>query len=193
LTWAVYLLATHPDWQQQLREEVHNHLPPISSSETPPDAEIEALPILNAVCNETLRLYPTVPITIRQSMRDTYIGHQAIPKGTRVLLVPWAINRSRHLWGEDSEKFLPGRWLQPGTANTGGAKSNYAQITFLHGPRSCIGMGFAKAEFKCLLAAVTGSFEMRMADPDEKVWPAGVITTKPVHGMHLKMKKIEGW
>jgi hypothetical protein len=54
-------------------------------------------------------------------------------------------------------------------------------------------MGFAKAEFKALLAAVAGSFEMRMADPEERVWPAGVITTKPVHGMHLKMKKIEGW
>ena len=110
-----------------------------------------------------------------------------------MLLVPWAINRSKHLWGEEAEKFLPGRWLQPGTANTGGAKSNYAQITFLHGPRSCIGMGFAKSEFKCLLAAVAGSFELKMADPNEKVWPAGVITTKPVHGMHLKMKKIEGW
>jgi len=193
LTWAVYLLSTHPDWQQQLREEIREHLPSMSSGEIPSDAEIEALPILNAVCNETLRLYPTVPLTIRQSTRATHIGTQPIPKGTRVHLVPWAINRSRDLWGEDSEKFLPGRWLQPGTANTGGAKSNYAQITFLHGPRSCIGMGFAKAEFKCLLAGVVGRFELRMADPEERVWPAGVITTKPVHGMHLKMRAVEGW
>ncbi|PMD41152.1 cytochrome P450 monooxygenase-like protein [Hyaloscypha variabilis F] len=193
LTWAVWLLATNPDWQTQLRDEIREHLPSITSTETPTDAEIEALPILNAVINETLRLYPTVPITIRQATRDTYIGSQPIAKGTRVLLVPWAINRSKHLWGEEAEKFLPGRWLQPGTANTGGAKSNYAQITFLHGPRSCIGMGFAKSEFKCLLAAVAGSFELKMADPNEKVWPAGVITTKPVHGMHLKMKKIDGW
>lgn len=54
-------------------------------------------------------------------------------------------------------------------------------------------MGFAKSEFKCMLAAVAGRFELKMADPNEKVWPAGVITTKPVHGMHVKMKRIEGW
>lgn len=193
LTWAVWLLATNPGWQTQLRDEIREHLPSITSTELPSDAEIEAVPILNAVVNETLRLYPTVPLTIRQATRDTYIGSQPIAKGTRVLLVPWAINRSKHLWGEEAEKFLPGRWLQPGTANTGGAKSNYAQITFLHGPRSCIGMGFAKSEFKCMLAAVAGRFELKMVDPNEKVWPAGVITTKPVHGMHVKMKRIEGW
>lgn len=193
MTWAVWLLATHPDWQRQLREEVRAALPSPNSTEMPSSADIEALPILNAICNETLRLYPTVPITIREAIRDTHIGNHAIPKGMRVLLVPWAINRSHHLWGADSEKFMPDRWLAPGTANTGGAKSNYAQITFLHGPRSCIGMGFAKAEFKCLLAAVAGAYEMKMADPTEKVWPAGVITTKPAHGMHLNMKKLEGW
>ena len=88
---------------------------------------------------------------------------------------------------------MPERWLQEGTANTGGAKSNYAQITFLHGPRSCIGMGFAKAEFKCLLAVIGGIFDMSMADPEEKVYPAGVITTKPVNGMKLYMKKVPGW
>ncbi len=54
-------------------------------------------------------------------------------------------------------------------------------------------MGFAKSEFKCLLAAVAGRFEVSMADPNEKVWPAGVITTKPAHGMHVRMKKLEGW
>lgn len=193
MTWAVWLLATNPEWQRQLREEVRGNLPSPSSAEKPSVAAIEDLPILNAICNETLRLYPTVPITIREALRDTFIGSQAIPKGTVVLLVPWAINRSHALWGADSEKFMPERWLEPGTANTGGAKSNYAQITFLHGPRSCIGMGFAKAEFKCLLATVAGSFDIKMADPNEKVWPAGVITTKPAHGMHLKMKKLDGW
>jgi cytochrome P450 len=193
MTWAVWLLATHPNWQRQLGKEVRAALPSPSSSEQLSVTEIESLPILNAVCNETLRLYPTIPITTRVATRDTHIGTLAIPKLTRAQIIPWAINRSHHLWGPDAEKFMPERWLAPGTANTGGAKSNYAQITFLHGPRSCIGMGFAKAEFKCVLAAVAGSFEMEMADPNEKVWPAGVITTKPAHGMRLKMKKVEGW
>ena len=172
---------------------MREHLPSITSGETPTDAEIEALPILNAIINETLRLYPTVPITIRRSIRPTTLGTQPIPENTVVLLVPWAINRSTSMWGPDAEKFMPERWLQEGTANTGGATSNYAQITFLHGPRSCIGTGFAKAEFKCILAAVAGRYEIVMARPEEKVWPAGVITTKPVNGMHLHMRKLDGW
>ena len=83
--------------------------------------------------------------------------------------------------------------MSPETANTGGATNNYANITFFHGPRSCIGQGFAKAEFKCLLAALAGAMKWEMADPDEVVIPAGVVTTKPSNGMHLRMERVDGW
>jgi cytochrome P450 len=109
------------------------------------------------------------------------------------MLAPWAINRLPSLWGPDSNKFTPERWLQPGAANTGGATNNFANLTFFHGPRSCIGQGFAKAEFKCLLAALVGGMRWEMADPDEKVYPAGVVTTKPVNGMRVRMERLNGW
>lgn len=80
-----------------------------------------------------------------------------------------------------------------GKGNTGGQSSNYSQITFLHGPRSCIGQGFARAELRCLVAALVGRFDLQLADPNKKAVPAGVITTKPADGMHLKMKTVEGW
>ena len=202
ITWVLYLLTQHPKMQATLREEIRSKLPSPSDLTPPSPAEVEALPYLNAVCNETLRLYPTVPVTIREAIRDTTIPiktasgesiDQHIPCGTRLMISPWAINRSPLIWGKDAGEFIPERWLGEGNAQTGGQSSNYSQLTFLHGARSCIGQGFAKAELKCLAAALVGRFEIEMADPNLVVYPAGVITTKPVNGMRLRFKAVEGW
>jgi cytochrome P450 len=147
--------------------------------------------LLNGICQETLRLYPTVPITVRTANKDTHILGDRIPKGTNVLLSPWATNRSPDLWGQDADEFIPERWITDGKPNnSGGAASNYSILTFLHGPRSCIGQGFAKAELRCLLAATILNFEWSLDMPVADVVPAGVITIKPKKGMYLKMRKI---
>lgn len=157
---------------------------------------LESLPLLNAVCNETIRLYPTVPLTIRDAFRDTTIMDQFVPKGTSVHLIPWATNRNPHFWGPDAGEFKPERWIDADTGkpnNTGGSSSNYNTLTFLHGPRSCIGQGFAKAELRCLVAAFVGAFEMELANPKEVCIPHGVITTKPKNGMNLRLKVAQSW
>lgn len=147
------------------------------------------MPCLHAVCSEATRLYPSVPVTARDAVRDTHICGQPVPKGTQVLLVPWAINRSPQLWGADAEASNPGRWLDDnGRANNhGGASgSNYCLLTFLHGPRSCVGQRFAQAELRALVAA----FEWALAMGEEDV-PARVVTTKPLNGMKLRLRKVE--
>lgn len=72
-------------------------------------------------------------------------------------------------------------------------RSNYSAITFLHGSRSCIGQGFARAEIKCLAACVIGRFEVEMAPGKGDVWPAGVVTIKPGEGLWVGLRKLEGW
>ena len=66
-------------------------------------------------------------------------------------------------------------------------------MTFLHGPRSCIGQAFAKAEFACLLAAVAGRFEIELADKDFKLDIEGTITAKPKKGLNVRIRPLEGW
>jgi cytochrome P450 len=195
LTWAIYLLSLHPRYQTALRHEIRTSVPsPLETNDTAPSpTDIDSLPLLNAICNETLRLYPTVPVTIRESVRPTTLAGTPIPVGTIVLLVPWAINRNPHFWGDNAHEFVPERWIGEGKANTGGAASNYAQITFLHGPRSCIGQGFARSEFKCLLAVVAARLSWELRGPGEEVYPAGVVTTKPKNGMHIRVRAVEGW
>ena len=137
------------------------------------------MPYLNGVCNEVLRLFPTIPVSARVAIRDSTIADQFIPNGTMLFVVPWAINRNPALWGPDSEDFVPERWIDKETGRAtmnGGSDSNFAFLTFLHGPRSCIGERFARAELRALLAAFVGSFEMKLANPHEKVVVGGTIT-----------------
>lgn len=159
------------------------------------------MPLLNGVCQEVLRLYPTVPATVREAVRDTVVAGTLIPRGTRITLCPYAINRSPHFWGANSEEFLPERWIDDNTDEKGGhgksvnhhggAPTNFAQITFLHGPRSCIGKDFARAELRCAVAGVVGRFVLELQRPDEEIHIAGAVTTKPREGMHLKMTTVE--
>jgi cytochrome P450 len=200
MIWAIYLLCVHPDIQSRLREEIRANLPSLDSDESATSLQIDHMPYLNAVCSEVLRYFPPVPLTPRVAARDTTILGQKVPKGTRIMLIPWAVNRSEELWGADAAKFNPERWMpsekNPYSAN-GGAASNYSFLTFLHGPRSCIGQGFAKSEFACLLAAWVGRFEFRLNDErelDEKnLNIKGGVTSKPANGMHVKTKIVPGW
>lgn len=200
MTWATYMLSRNPDIQKRLRAEIREHLPSLKDKETVTSQQIDHMPYLNAVCNEVLRYFPPVPITIRDAACDTFILDQPIPKGTRVMIIPWAINKAENLWGPDAAKFDPDRWLpsenSPHSAN-GGAASNYSFLTFLHGPRSCIGQGFAKAEFACLLAAWIGRFEFELNDEreltEENVLIKGGVTARPAKGMYVKTRVVEGW
>ncbi|KEF54685.1 uncharacterized protein A1O9_09127 [Exophiala aquamarina CBS 119918] len=193
-TWLTYLLTLHPDIQARLRAEIHEALP-LDWSENPTAdlaARLECLPLLNGVCNEALRVYPTVPLTSRVSKVDNTVLGQHIRAGTRLFIVPWAVNNDPAIWGADVAEFKPERWIDRKTGSPnqhGGADTNYAVLTFLHGPRSCIGQGFAKAELRCLVAAFVGAFEFEMADKTEEVVPAGIITTKPRNGLKLRLRK----
>lgn len=196
LTWASHFLSTHRDIQSRLRAEIHQYIPdPAVLSDPHADNAtlLESMPYLNGVCNEVLRLHPTIPVTSRNSIRDTTIAGVFIPKGTTIFITPWAMNRNPLLWGEDAEEFVPTRWIDKTTGRAtmnGGAESNYAFLTFLHGPRSCIGERFARAELRALLAAFVGGFEMEMADLNEKVLVGGTITSKPVNGMRLRLRPV---
>lgn len=197
LTWACYLLCLHPDIQTRLREEIHATIPSAEHAIT--WNQLESMPLLNGVCQEVLRLYPTVPATIREAVRDTTVANTRVPRGTRIILCPYAINRSPHFWGETGEQFIPERWIDTDEKGNsivnhhGGAPTNFAQITFLHGQRSCIGKDFARSELRCAVAGVVGRFVMEMQRPEEEIHIAGAVTTKPKEGMHLKMTRVEGW
>jgi cytochrome P450 len=202
MTWMVYMLCLHPEVQDRLRDEVRSRLPALDDESTAVSAlDIDHMPYLKAVCNESLRYCPPAPVSARVSAVDTTICGQHVPRGTRVLIVPQAINRSRALWGPDAEKFNPDRWLpyfdgDKGAAS-GHATSNYAFLTFFHGPRSCIAQGFVKAEIACLLAVWVGRFRFELNNEDEydedNMKVRGIFTARPQNGLWVKVTVLDGW
>ncbi|KAB8356701.1 hypothetical protein FH972_024277 [Carpinus fangiana] len=185
LEWALYMLAKHQDVQQRLREEVKAHVGLLSYKMD--SDKLDQMQYLNAVCMEVLRYWPTVPISTRTAICDTVIADTFVPKGTDIDMVPMLLNKSTDLWGPDAGEFNPDRWLKK---SDGGSSSLYSFMTFIHGPRSCIGQGFAKAELKCLLAAFMLQFQFEMENPNEVIIPAGIVTVKPKYGLHLRLRNM---
>ena len=134
-------------------------------------------------------------MTLRMAGEDTTLGGHYIPKGTIVILSPWAINRSKKIWGPRADVFDPDRWEVQKEGKEGA--SNYDFMTFLHGPRSCIGKDFSRLEFKALLAALVGKFEFNeVLDENGKrkeITIKGGITSRPENGMPLWVRSLDGW
>lgn len=193
LSFAICMLCKYPEIQSRLRKEVRSLLPdPRSSTSSISSNDIDGMPYLNAVCNEVLRLYSPVPVTVRVAAQDTTLVGHFIPKGTTIFISPWATNANKDFWGKDAAEFNPDRWLGEGKASSGGTESNYAFLTFLHGPRSCIGQSFAKGEFACLLAAWTGTLENRFANENYVMTVRNGLTPRP-KDLEVKVQVLDEW
>ena len=194
MVWAVYIMCKHPDIQSKLRAEVTSKLPSLRESEADVKAaDVDGCLYLQAFCNEVFRVWAPVAMTMRVAAQDTTINGHYVPKDTLLIMSPWATNMNKELWGEDALEFKPERWLAEGQANKGGAESNYSFLTFLHGPRSCIGQSFSKAEFACLVAAWVGRFETEFDDPNFVPEIKGGVTQKPKGGLLVKLKENQSW
>ncbi|KAI8948670.1 cytochrome P450 [Xylaria longipes] len=216
VTWAVYVLSKNPDMQTRLRDEIRTHLrSPSSPNGTEDLATVmdNNMPYLHAICQEVLRYFAPVPITFREAAVDTSINGTPIPAGTQIAICPRATNHDVSLWGDDARIFNPNRYLsQPKQRQTDpldedeygesskknvGTRSNYATLTFLHGPRSCIGQSFSKSELAILLATLVGRFEFALADEslrdETKLKLRRGATNRPIGGLDVKISLVEGW
>lgn len=200
LSWAIYFLYEHPTVQSRLRSEIRNHLPPLLNGHDQfLPGRLDELPYLHAVCNETLRLMPALPVVYRQAAEPTTILNHFVPAGTMIAISPWIINRLFQIWGADAEMFNPDRWLgnlpKAAAAKEGvDGKDKYNMLTFLHGPRSCIGQTFARAELPVLLSSLVGRFEFEAPLEEGNVQANfNVVTVKPKGGLKVRLRRLEGW
>ncbi|SJL04938.1 uncharacterized protein ARMOST_08309 [Armillaria ostoyae] len=174
--------------QKKLREELL-----AVSTDTPTIDEMNALPYLDWVIRETLRVNPPVPslarvagkddvIPLRQPLKDTRgTSHDSIPikKGELIIIPIMAINRDKSLWGDDAAEFRPERWENvPEAVNTiPGVWSN--TLSFLGGPRSCIGYRFSIAQMKVILFVLIREFELELAVPCEEIISKSTVVQWP--------------
>ncbi|KZV63093.1 cytochrome P450 [Peniophora sp. CONT] len=184
LSWALWLLATHPEVQSQLRTELE---PIFATNDRPSYRDLKELKLLDCVVMEALRLLPPVPTTVRQAGKDDWIDGTFIPKGTLLYISIRAINTYAPVWGSDAAEFKPERWLKlPPTYN-----ATFSFQSFITGPHGCIGKTMAISEMKAVLAAMIANFDFCPSYKDQTAKPTAGVTMKPADNMPLLVKSVK--
>ncbi|MGX1497283.1 cytochrome P450 [Labrenzia sp. MBR-25] len=175
LAWAWFLLSQCDKSRAKLQAELDTVL----AGRSPTFQDVPNLPYTKAVIEETLRLYPPVPILAREAMADTSIGGKSVPKGSLVMVVPWLMHRNPVLWSKP-DVFDPGRFLNPKSKKP----NKYGYVPFSIGPRICAGLQFGMTEAILSLAILAQDFELKLKEGTD-VQPVARLTLRP--GENLPM------
>jgi cytochrome P450 len=177
LTWALYLLARAPGWQQRVLGEVDA----VVGDEAVADDHLEKLLVTRAVLKETMRLYPPAPVMTRLAAEDIELGPVTVRAGTHIVIPIFAVHRHRKLWS-DPDRFDPERFTPEREAKH--ARTQFMPFGF--GPRTCIGGTFAMMEATAILATLVrrARFEWDGVHEPE---PLSRVTLRPRGGMPLKV------
>src|SRR5215831_8586332 len=177
LTYALYLLATHPEQQARLGDELGRVL----GGRSPGLADLDKLAFTEAVILESMRLYPPAWGIARESTASVEIAGFAFPKGATFVMSTWAVHRDPRIF-EDPAAFKPERWANDLQKRL----PRFAYFPFGGGPRVCIGNRFAMMEAKLVLAVAAQRFRFApTATTSLSLLPSA--TLRPRHGVRLQL------
>lgn len=177
LGWSLYLLARYPEWQDAVAQEAAG-LP-----QNPDFASLSKLKITRDVFREALRLYPPVPMMVRETTRPETFRERAVTPGSQVVISPWHLHRQERLW-DNPDGFDPARWQ----TENGQKCMREAFIPFSTGARVCTGAGFAMVEGTLLLAMLVRAFKFDRLEGRDPV-PVAHLTVRAKDGIWLDVSK----
>ncbi|KIY66090.1 cytochrome P450 [Cylindrobasidium torrendii FP15055 ss-10] len=199
LTWAIFALTGAPEVQQKLRTTLRS-IP----TDSPTMEELNTLPYLDDVIREVLRLHSPVPSTPRVALRDDVVPlgepvkdqngklHHTLKlrAGDTINIPILAMNVDPELWGKDALEFNPDRWAAVDSADAVPipAVPYGSVLSFLGGPRACIGWRFALVEAKAILFTLLRRFEFELGVPRDSITSESTVVTRP----HLKGQRDAG-
>ncbi len=179
LSFALWLLARHPEAQQRLQKEAAAVL----GSRDAEAADYAKLPYAYACFAEAMRLYPPV-WTVARTAAETYQWRGfTVPKGAVLMAPQWVIHRDPRFWPEP-DRFKPERFLPDAPERTG--RHRFAYFPFAAGSRQCIGEGLAWMEGVLTLATVARDWTVTLepgAEAELVLEPA--VTLRPKRGVRL--------
>ncbi|XP_020586501.1 isoflavone 2'-hydroxylase-like [Phalaenopsis equestris] len=168
--WAMSLLLNNPEKLAKVGEEIDEK---VENGRLLEESDLNRLPYLHCVINETLRMYPVGPLLApHESLEDCKVGGYNIPRGTMLLVNAYMIQRDPTIWPEPT-KFLPERFLQNNKVEGG------KMIPFGMGRRRCPGEGLAMKEVGLVLGTLIQCFEWKRIGLEEVDVKEGSGITMP--------------
>ncbi|KAK4101894.1 cytochrome P450 [Parathielavia hyrcaniae] len=173
LSWTFRLLVRHPQALERLRREVKSVMGDLSS---PTREQIRRTPFLGCVVNESLRLYPPVPLNNREAVKTTILPTGGGPDGSSPILVrkgelvvfsQYVNSRRKNIFGADADEFQRERW-ETGELD----KIGWAYFPFIGGPRQCLGEDFVLMEVSYTTVRLLQQYrtiELPEGEPNEPV------------------------
>jgi len=178
LAWTWYLLSQAPDVEARL----HAELAAVLDGRAPNQADLPALVYTRAVIEESLRLYPPVPLLAREALVDEKLRSREVRAGSLVIVVPWLLHRHRKHW-ENPDHFMPERFM-PGAPTP----DKHVYVPFSVGPRVCAGLSFGLTEAVLCLAVLAQSFRLRL-EPGAVIEPVCRLTLRPGDSVPMTVER----
>ena len=147
---------------------------------TPTMADVEKLKYTRAILDETMRLYPPVPILSREALAEDTIRGKKVPAGSIMLIVPWLIQRHKKYW-DKPDHFIPERFM-PGSPSP----IKFTYIPFSAGPRVCLGKNFGIVESVLSIAMLAQRFRLSMPQ-GTKIEHECRLTLRPKGRLPMKL------
>ena len=177
LAWTLYLLAAHPPEQAAVADEVKD-----LDRDTLDLGTIAALSWTRDAFREALRLYPPVPMMVREAARATRFRNRDIAVGAQIVVSPWHLHRNPDHWAA-ADDFCPARF----GSEAGRDALRQALVPFSAGPRVCPGAGFAMAEGPLMVALVLKAFHLSPEGPPPV--PVAHLTVRSKDGIRLRLSR----
>ncbi|KAJ8044878.1 Cytochrome P450 3A24 [Holothuria leucospilota] len=179
LTFLSYLLATHPDLQEKVYQEVQEVA---SAAESFSYDAVNKMEYLEMFVNEGLRLYPPGPIADRVCTEDITINDIKFSKGDPIFYNIYSLHHDPKYW-DDPEKFDPERFSKENKDKI----NPFAYLPFGTGPRNCIGMRFALLVVKTAFARVVQKFKFEPCEKTQIPLKLGMRSIMPDDGITLRV------
>ncbi|MFO7927903.1 cytochrome P450 [Natronomonas sp.] len=169
MTYTIYLLSQHPRVERQLVAELDEVL----GERTPEMGDLPGLSYTERVIKESMRLFPPVPIIVREAVEPDTIGGYSVPAGATVYASQWVVHRDSR-WYDDALAFRPERWTDELEASL----PRLAYFPFAAGPRRCIGDRFAMLEARLILATMYQNYHLELRS-DRNIEVIPTVTSRP--------------
>jgi len=174
-SWLLWLLATHPDAQAEVREE--------GSRLGVDQFDLSRnMSFLRACIDETLRLYPPVWSTAREVISPLSLGDRALPAGALLVISPWLQHHRPESWLEH-DAFQPERFRIP-------RQFSGDWLPFGLGPRACIGRALAFVELAAFVSAVLQKWELRSPPEHRPPQPRFVTNLRPGEDLVVHLRSL---